>query len=216
MNSGKLVNFGIRCVALPLLIALPLAAQGYYPHHNFTFGAGAGRPRGDLGPFLDDAPGVSIGYGYRFLRYLQADAGLDILFGAAGVRDFLITEVGDFRIKDREYFLPFGGRAIAPFFDGRLLISGGAGGVWLKYHERINQPSYTYRIDCPICTSRSGWGYYALANASYFLDSYQHFSAGVTVREIRGHTNGEPLGDVPGFKTKDRWLELQAQFGFSF
>lgn len=203
-------------LVLPLLILAPLAAQDYYPHHNLTFGAGAARPRGDLGSLLDDTPGISVGYGYRFLRYFQADIGLDILFGAAGIRDFLSTGIGDYRIKDREYFLPFGGRAIAPLFGGRLLISGGGGGAWLKYHERVNQPGTDFHVDCPVCAARSGWGYYALANASYFLDSGKHFRVGAATRAVRGHTDGDPLGFVPGYRTKDRWLTIGAEMGFSF
>ena len=92
-----------------LLAVAPLAADDYYPRHNITFGAGAARPRGDLGNLLEDTGGVSLAYGYRFMRYFQADLGLDILFGAARVKDFLLTDIGDFRIKDREYLCPWAG-----------------------------------------------------------------------------------------------------------
>ena len=214
--SLKPMKIGPARFVLPLLVLGPLMAQDYYPRHNFTFGTGAALPRGDLGSALADAPGISIGYGYRFQRYLQADIGFDAVFGAAQVRQYVTTDIGDFRVGDREYSLPFGGRAIAPVFKGRLLISGGAGGVWMKYHERLSQPSSDFQIGCPICTARSGWGYYVLANASCFLDSGKHFRAGVTTREVRGHTDGEPLGGVPGFETKDRWLTITAEFGFSF
>jgi len=101
-----------------------LSAQDYFPHHNFTFGVGAARPRGDLGSLLKDSPAISFGYGYRFHRYFQADAGFDMAFGAANVRDYLDTALGPLRIKDREYFIPLGGRAIAPLLGGRLLFSG--------------------------------------------------------------------------------------------
>jgi hypothetical protein len=210
------MNRGLIRSLLPLLVLGPLAAQEYYPRHNFTFGAGAFRPRGDLSGALDDTGGISVAYGYRFLRYLQADVGLDMIFGAAGVRAFLPTEIGYFRISDREYFLPFGARAIAPLVGGRVLISGGGGGAWLKYHERLRQPSQDFHIDCPDCTARSGWGYYALANASYFLDSGKHFRVGVTGRAVRGHTDGDPLGGLPPSRTKDHWLTMLAEFGFSF
>jgi hypothetical protein len=199
-----------------LLHVAPWAAGQDYPPHNFTFGAGAGRPRGDLGPVLEDSPGVSVGYGYRFIRYFQADLGLDVLFGAARVRDFLITQIGDFRIRDREYLLMLGGRGIVPLARGRVLLSGGAGGAYLRYAERVSQPSNYFRVDCPICTSRSGWGYYGQTNVSYFLDRYRHFRLGVTSRFLRGHTDGEPIGSVPGFRTKDKWVNLLAEFGFSF
>lgn len=203
-------------VALLLWLFVPLSAQDWFPRHNLTFGAGAARPRGELRPFLEDSPGVSIGYGYRFHRYFQGDLGLDILFGAARVRDFLITQIGDLRIKDREYFIPLGARAIAPVARGRLLFSGGGGGAYMRYSERVNQPSSYFRVDCPVCTSRSGWGYYAQVNTSVFLDRSQHFRAGVTSRFLRGYTSGESIGPVPGVRTKDRWINLFAELGFSF
>jgi hypothetical protein len=201
---------------LPVFVLAPLCAQEWYPRHNLTLGAGASRPRGDLGPVLEDSPGISVAYGYRFQRYFQADVGLDVLFGAARIRDFLTTDIGYFRIKDREYFLPLGGRAILPFAGGRLLVSGGGGGVWMRYNERINQPSYYFRIDCPVCSARSGWGYYALGNVSFFLNRNQNFRVGMTTKVVRGHTDGEGLGPVPGFRTRDKWLHLNGEVGFSF
>jgi hypothetical protein len=205
-------------VGLLLLLASgsPLAGQDYFPRHNFTFGMGVARPRGDLGAALEDAPGISIAYGYRFQRYLQADIGFDSIFGAAQVRDFLDTGLGPLRISDREYFVPFGGRVIAPLGRGRVLISGGGGGVWMKYHERVQQPGENLHIQCPSCTSRSGWGYYALGNASFFIDSGRHFRVGATARVVRGNTDGDAIGFVPGFQTKDHWLTLGGEFGFSF
>ena len=207
----------VRLVPLLFAVLCPLGAQEfYYPRHNFTFGAGIARPRGNLYGLLDDAPLISIAYGYRFMRYFQADVGLDMAFGAAGVKDFLPTQIGYYRISDREYFLPFGGRAIAPLLSGRLLISGGAGGAWLKYHERTSQPSQYIHIDCPGCTSRSGWGWYSLANVSYFLNSGKNFRVGATARMIRGHTDGGPLGLLPPYQTNDNWLNMWAEVGFSF
>lgn len=200
---------------LPVLFVLaPLCAQDSFPHHNFTFGAGGASPQSELSHFMQSAPGVSVGYGYRFMRYFQADAGLDILFGAARIRDFLTTDIGGFRIKDREYFIPLGGRAIAPLAGGKLLLSAGGGGAWMKYSERVNQPSSYYRIDCPICTSRSGWGYYAQVGGDWFFG--RNLRLGVMSRFYRGHTEGEPLGPVPGVRTTDHWINTLAEIGFSF
>src|SRR5437899_8586011 len=117
--------YGMR--ALWLLLPLSLAGEDY-PHHNFTFGAGGGQPRGELRGLFSGSPGIAIDYGYRFHRYFQAEIGLDTLFGAANVRDFIGSGFGALQIRDREFFLPLGGRAILPFARGRLLISGGGGG----------------------------------------------------------------------------------------
>ncbi|MCC6862607.1 MAG: hypothetical protein IT158_28790 [Bryobacterales bacterium] len=223
----------IRFALCPLVLgaAAIAAAQDYYPRHNFTFGAGAAIPGGPsvaiqpdqplprdapIKEFMDTSPMIAIGYGYRFHRYFQADIGLNIGFGAANVRDFLDTSLGTVEIGDREYMLPMGGRAIAPLFGGRLLFAGGGGGAYLRYNERIRQPSDYFRVDCPVCTRRSGWGYYALANGSYFLDSNQHFRIGVTAQFVRGHTEGEAVGNIPGTRTTDHWTNILGEFGFSF
>jgi len=223
----------IRFAVLSLLLgaAMIATAQDYYPRHNITFGAGGAVPGGSdvtilpdeplppdapIKSFMGASPMVAIGYGYRFHRFFQADVGLNIAFGAANVRDFLTTQIGAVEIGDREYMVPLGGRAIAPLAGGRLLFAGGGGGAYLRYNERIRQPSDYFRIDCPICTSRSGWGYYALVNGSYFLDRNQHFRIGVTAQFVRGHTEGEPLGDIPGTRTTDHWTNILGEFGFSF
>ncbi|MCL4403080.1 MAG: outer membrane beta-barrel protein [Acidobacteria bacterium] len=205
----------IALLAVTLVFALtPLAAQDAFPHHNLTFGVGGAHPQADLSTVMQNAPGISIGYGYRFSRYFQADFGFDMLFGAAGIREFEDTMLGTLRIKDREYFLPLGGRAILPLFQGRLLLSGGGGGAYMRYSESLNQPSYYYRVGCVTCTSRSGWGYYAQVGVDYFFA--HNLRLGVMTRSYRGHTNGENLGGVPPVQTTDRWLNTMAEIGFSF
>ncbi len=188
----------------------------YYPHHNFTAGLGAGVPRADLQPFLDPKFGFTVGYGYRFHRFFQADIGLDTIVGAAGVRDFADTPLGYRRIRDFQYLVPMGGRVILPLAQGRFQFFAGGGGAYMRYSERISQPNSYYRLDCPFCTSRSGWGYYATAGFQAALDSNQHFRLGLGPRIYRGHTEGEPLGAVPGIRTRDQWINLMAEFGFSF
>lgn len=197
-----------------------LAAQsffgGYYPRHNFTFGAGAASPRAELTGLFVDRPGISIAYGYRFQRYLQADFGLDTVFGAGQIRDFFDTPLGPSRIRDYQFFLPLGGRGIIPLAGGRLLLSGGGGGAYVWYTELLHQLSDYYRVDCPVCNARSGWGYYTLVGAEAFLDRGRHFRLGVTGKVYRAHTEGDRLGAVPGLRTRDHWLHLFGLFGFSF
>lgn len=201
---------------LVVAVAVPVLGQSWYPQHTFSFGAGAGRPRADLaGPF-GDSPLIAIGYGYRFHRYLQADVGMDAVIGAAKVRDFLTTGFGDLRIRDYQFLIPFGARVVLPLEGGRLLVSGGGGGVHLRYTELLSQPSEFFRVDCRVCSSRNGWGYYGLVGAGVVLDRAQHFRLGVTSKVYQGHTDGDPLGFVPGIRTKDRWVNVFGEFGFSF
>ena len=199
-----------------LLAAMPLLAQSHYAKHYISVGGGAGLPGGQLSGLFDKSGGLSVSYGYRFRPNLQADFGLDTLFGAAGVRDSLATELGYLRIRDFQYLLPFGGRAVLPLSDGRVLLSMGGGGAYMRYSERLRQPNSYYRIQCPDCASRSGWGTYALAAASFALDRYQMFRLGFTAKAYRGHTDGDSLGAVPAIETRDRWLSLFANFGVCF
>lgn len=206
----------MRALRVFLLSTAALMAQSRYPHHNFTFGFGAGRPRGDLRGYFDDSFGLDVGYGYRFHPNFQADAGFETLFGAAGVRDFYNSDFGALRIKDYQFLAPLGGRGILPLASGRLQISGGGGGAYMRYQERIRQPYNYYRIDCPVCKSRGGWGYYGLLGASVALDRYQRFRLGVTSKVYRGHTEGEAFGQVPMIRTRDRWVNIYGEFGISF
>jgi hypothetical protein len=200
------------------LAAVGLHGQDYYTRHNFTFGVGAAQPRGELRSLFADSPVVNVGYGYRFYRYFQADIGLDTAFGAAGVRDFLSTAFGDLRIRDYQFMLPMGGRVVVPFAGERFQFHAGGGGAYLRYTERIRQPfQYSgYRIDCAVCSSRDGWGYYALLGANVALDRYRHFRLGVSSKVYRGHTDGDPLGAVPPLRTRDHWVNIVGEFGFSF
>jgi hypothetical protein len=204
----------VPLLAFGLLPTVALADG--FPHHNFNFGVGAGVPRADIGNFFDPKPGVSVGYGYRFHPYFQADVGFEAIFGAGNVNDFANTIIGYRRIRDFQYFLPLGGRVILPLAGGRLELYGGGGGAYMRYQEQISQPDRTYRIDCPDCTARSGWGYYATAGFTVFLDRRHLMRIGVAPRIYRGHTNGEPLGAVPGFRTRDHWVNVMGEFGISF
>ena len=104
--------------ALLCLVAQSSEAQDSFPRHNFSIGAGGAVPQADLRAAYDPKAGMSVGYGYRFHRYFQADVGMDVVFGSANVRDFVDTAIGTRRIRDYEYMLPFGGRAILPLAKG--------------------------------------------------------------------------------------------------
>ncbi len=206
----------MRTLLIGLLTLAGASAQSWYPHHSFHFGMGAGQPRGDLRPFFDDAFGLEIGYGYRFHRYFQADLGFETVFGAAGVRDFLPTGFGDLRIRDYQYLVPLGGRAIAPLANGRFEIYGGGGGAYMRYSERLRQPSDSFHIDCAVCASRDGWGWYGALGASAALDRGRHVRLGVGSKVYRGHTSGDPLGAVPALRTRDHWVNVFGELTFAF
>ncbi len=197
-------------------LAVPLAAQSGYPKHNFAVGAGAGLPGGQLTGLFNNKPGISVAYGYRIRNHFQIDGGLDTVFGAAGVRAFLQSDLGYLRIRDFQWLIPFGGRVILPVKGGRYLLSAGGGGAYMRYSERLKQPSSYYRFECPDCTSRSGWGSYALVAGSVALDRYQRFRVGVTTKFYRGHTDGAALGALPAVESLDRWVNIFGDFTIGF
>lgn len=200
-----------------LLAAAPLAAQPVYPRSSFTVGVGVGRPSGELSGAFRNSAALAVNYGFRFYRYLQADVGLDTLFGAAGIREFLPSPVfGDLRIRDYQLLIPFGGRVVIPLGNERVLVSFGGGGARLNYQEVLGQPSEDIHIECRSCRDRGGWAYYGLAGASVALDRVRMFRVGVTARMYRGYTEGNPFGLVPGVRTNDRWLGVFGEFGVAF
>ncbi len=208
--------WGHMKVWLVLLLALPLAAETPFARHHFTVGAGAGIPGAQLKEPFSNSAGVTVSYGYRKWRYVQADIGLDTLFGAARVRAFIPSQFGYLRIRDFQWLIPFGGRLVIPVSGSRWQVSAGGGGAYMRYSERLQQPSDYYRFACPDCQSRSGWGSYALVGASAALDYYGHFRLGVTSKIYRGHTDGGALGKVPAVETLDRWINLFVDFSVNF
>lgn len=206
----------LSAALLATLASVPAFCQTPYRKHNIELGLGAAVPGDDLKASFNSAPDLTVGYGYRFHRNFQADAGFETVFGSGDVEDYYESGFGPLRIRDYQFFVPLGGRAILPLASERLLIFGGGGGAYMRYSELIRQPSDYYRIDCPVCNSRSGWGYYALAGASVALDQARHFRLGISGRVVRGHTEGDYFAGIPPFRTSDRWLNIHAVFTVAF
>lgn len=206
----------MKTLLFALLLASPAVAQYAYPHHSFTFGLGTGVPRGDLEQSFNTKPALEVGYGYRLHRNFQIDVGLDTIFGAADTRRFVPSEVGDLLIRDYQFLAPFGARVILPGVDSRFQVSGGGGGAYMRYSERLRQPSDFFRFECPPCVSRDGWAVYALANASVAIDRGGIFRVGFTTKFYRGRTEGEAFGGISPGETKDRWMNLFGELSLNF
>lgn len=198
-------------------VSSAVAAQDRFPRHNFTAGLGAGIPGRDLKGSFEPSFALGFGYGYRFLKNFQADIGADWTFQAARVDDFVDTGAfGYRRIRDYQFFLPFGGRAIVPFANGRAQFFAGGGGAYVRYFEAISQPSNYFRIDCPYCGARSGVGYYGLAGFRWRPSPYRGLWFGASVRVLRVTTDGDNLGALEIRPSRDRWITPLLEVGFSF
>ena len=201
-----------------LLASSAVFAQEEIHHHNVMASVGAAVPVGSSTDYFGSAPLLAFGYGYRFNRLFQAEAGLQFAFGAAHNQNTEITDFGPMQGGDHEFMLPLGGRIYIPQPFTRLEISAGGGGAYLHYSETIPSNSYGgyYQNSCYSCTSRGGWGGYGLASVSYFLDSNHMFKVGTTVQYISASTNGSAVANIPAIQTTDHWTNVLFHFGLSF
>ena len=214
-NIGIVIH-SFQCIVSALLLSgLTFGQSGDFYRNNITAGIGPGIPVGSDTAYLDAAPLISIGYGYRFNRFLQADVGFQTAFGAASNQNIEATNLGYVRGGDREYMVPLGGRLIVPTPLSRIELSAGGGAAYLHYSETVPS-SYYYTNYCYSCTSRGGWGAYGLANVSYFLDSDHNFHVGTTGQFISASLHGDAVGATPAIDTKDHWVNISFEFGFSF
>ena len=185
-------------------------------HHNINVLVGPAVPLGQTGNYLGTAPFVGVGYGYRFNRLFQADAGFQMAFGAANNQGAVLTDLGTVQGGDHEFMIPLGGRIIIPQPLKRLEFSAGGGLAYLHYSETAPSDPYYGSSNCYTCTSRGGWGGYGLGSANFFLDSNHNFRVGATLQYISGKTNGDALANIPATKTTDHWMNLAFEFGLSF
>jgi len=183
--------------------------------HNLVFGAGPAIPVGNASGYLGTAPFIRLGYGYRFNKLFQADAGLQLAFGAAHNQNAELTDLGTLQGGDHEYMIPLGGRIYVPQPFHAIEFSVGGGAAYLHYSETVPSNGY-YSSTCYSCTSRGGWGGYGLASVDYFLDSGHNFRVGTTLQYIAGATNGQAVGSFPANRTTDHWMNVAIEFGFSF
>ncbi len=203
---------------LLIFTALPLAAQdeSRLRRGTLVLGGGAGIPSGDLTQFLSSSAAVRLKVGYRITRYLEANVGLDVVMRAAGISKSQQTWVGEIRIKDSEYMIPFGGRAILPMAAGWVELFAGGGGAYLRYDEEADIPGLSYSgdpygsssidIPCPACTARSGWGYYGTAGVNIALERRKRVWVGIETQYLHGSTSGTLLGNGVRFETNDGWF----------
>jgi hypothetical protein len=204
------------CLVAPCILLAQTDPESEVHRHNFEFGVGPAIPLGNSTNYLATAPLIRLGYGYRFNRLFQADAGFQMAFGAASNPNPELTDFGTVQGGDHEFMIPLGGRIYIPQPLKKIQVSAGLGTVYLHYSETAPSGGYGYSSNCYTCTSRGGWGVYGLADVSYFLDSNHNFRVGTTLQYIVGRTNGQAVANFPAVATTDHWLNLAFVFGASF
>ena len=141
-----------------LLSSVGLAQDADFHRNNAVFGVGSAIPVGSTSSYLNTAPLINFGYGYRFNRLFQADAGVQMAFGAAHNQNAEITDAGAVQGGDHEFMIPLGGRVYIPQPFKHLEFSVGGGTAYLHYSETVSSGQVGYSVGCYSCTSRGGWG----------------------------------------------------------
>ena len=167
---------------------------------------------GNSGNYVSAAPLLSAANGYRFTRFLQADAGFHVAFGAETNRTAELTGVGQVQGGDHDYMIPLGGRYVirSPF--KRMEFSSDSGGIYRNYSETLPLKGY-YSSECYTCSSLGDYGPH---NASYFFGDGHKFHVGTTYEFIAASTDDQAVGHVPDVRTSDHWSNLFLEFGFRF
>lgn len=209
------ICFTITFITALAITSAPAFAQSEIQHNNIIVGGGAAIPAGNATQYLSTAPMFTLGYGYRFTRLFQADAGFQMAFGAANNQNVVQTALGPVQGGDHELMIPLGGRIYIPAPFKRIQVSAGGGGIYLHYSETAPSSGY-YQNNCYTCTSRGGWGGYGLLDANYALDSNHNWRIGTTFQYVAATTSGQAVGNVASPKSTDHWGLLTFYLGLSF
>ena len=105
--------------------------------HDLVVGLAPAMPLGNATSYLNAAPFVRFGYGYRFNRLFRADAGVQMAFGAAANQNAVLTDFGTVQGGDHEFMIPLGGRIYIPQPFRRIQASVGGGAAYLHYSETV-------------------------------------------------------------------------------
>lgn len=194
------------------------SSNHHFTHGSIELSAGKMDPRGDLRGVYNPGFILGLNVGLRFKRFVQLDVGFDYGFRAAGVSRNIDVQIentqvpfGSRRVRDRELFLPVGGRLVLPLAGERVLVSAGGGFSYLRYFETaIGEHTSQVRevVRCSSCGSRSGWGPYQIAQLQIALDKQKRWGFGFTAKYFQVPTNGSPVGGSLAGSSQDRWLNL--------
>ncbi len=220
------ISFGIASMVFILARSIP-AQENSRPHwkNSLFVGSGMAVPGGGSKQYMFKSALVRLGYSRRLSDHFQADMSLDAIVHGAHVKSREMTSVGKVEIRDNEYLVCFGGRAVLPLGSRFEFFSGG-GGAYMRYSEEAGLPSgitviswggpYSVNIDCPTCKSRAGWAYYGTAGGNVVFDRRRRVWLGLELRLIKGTTSGDPLGSGSRFDTREQWVGTTVNLRYDF
>ncbi len=159
-----LLSFGLTCSCQ--LLAQPTDAP--FRAQDITGGFRYGVGLGQTNYRIPNAPGWSVNYSVRPVRWLALEAGLEQIprpVGSAVCCEYITNAY------DQLYLTPFGARYVHDFNSGRLSLSAGAGGAHLLH---------TFRDQNPGLTGTSAWGGQASVSGRYAITASKRFSVGAT------------------------------------
>src|SRR5579884_3743135 len=160
MSKKTFFTILLVCICLPAY-----ADDSEVQHSDVNFSVGAGVPKGTERAYLDKAPMISLTYGYRFNKFVQAESGFQMAFGAANNQNAEESEFGTVQGGDHEFMIPFNGRFYVPLPLQKWQVSAGGGLMYLHYGETSTSGAQY----CFTCTSRGGWGYDGLLSVRYLF-----------------------------------------------
>jgi hypothetical protein len=185
----------MRALLLSVLLISCASAQPAL-QDRITFSGDWNRQIGGFSFDKQTAPGFGFSYGHRFMKYVEAEAGLFVAMDPTGD---VCSRLGCTDVSDRFYWIPFGVRFIAPLYLGRIEFSGGGGGLYEKY--TVGQPTIS---GAP--SPRDGWGGYFVGSAAVSLDRSRHFWVSATPRWFLAN---------PAF-ARDRWFQIAGEISVRF
>jgi hypothetical protein len=171
----------------------------------FAYEAKAGPNGGVSYPLLNDAPGLSVDYQFRPLRWVAVEAGFDQIVRPIG--SSVCCEYST-DANDELYLIPFGARYVWEPRNTRLRLTLGGGGAYLNH-------SIGNLAGGPI--GFFGWGGQFVASGDYAITRSGRLRLGVAARYYFASPKPEELFP-PGDRQRDslRILVIGPQFTFSF
>ncbi|SPE42099.1 conserved exported hypothetical protein [Candidatus Sulfopaludibacter sp. SbA3] len=190
------MRFAILLVCSVACFAQTDAANRYLPH-DLSAGFRYEVKLGQNSYNLNDAPGYSVKYSYRPLRWLALEAGMEQIPRPIGASVCCEYQTNAY---DELFLVPFGARYVWEPQGQRLRLSLGGGGAYMNH-------TFGTELESGAMAGASGWGGQFVASGDCGLLRSGRLRAGLTARYYYIHV---------GLYVTGRILTVGPDFTFSF